>query len=124
VHRLEIYMLVYIVGFILAYIVMAQSIPQNVILGLRSMLLSTAGQDGEDEKKRNSPVKDLTPIDIVITRIMLTKGKKLPPDVVDVIFDFAEYWAHSSNEVNYIAEHSEPLMIVGGSPVENKFLVS
>lgn len=122
-YRLEIYMLVYIVGFILAYIVMAQSIPQNVILGLRSML-STAGQDEEDEKKSNSPVKDLTPIDIVVTRIMLTKGKKLPPDVVDVIFDFAEYWAHSSNEIDYIAEHSGPLMINGASPVENKFLVS
>lgn len=116
-------MLVYIIGFILAYIAMAQSIPQNVILGLRSMLLS-GGQDEEDEKKSTSPVKDLTPIDIVIARIMLTKGKKLPPDVVDVIFDFAEYWAHSSNEIDFIAEHSNPLMINGGSPVENKFLVS
>lgn len=115
-------MLVYIVGFILAYIVMAQSIPQNVILGLRSMLLSE-GQDEEDEKKSTSPVKDLTPIDIVIARIMLTKGKKLPPDVVDVIFDFAEYWAHSSNEIDFIAEHSSPLTINGGSPVENKFLL-
>lgn len=116
-------MLVYIIGFILAYIVMAQSIPQNVILGLRSMLLS-GDQDEEDEKKSTSPVKDLTPIDIVIARIMLTKGKKLPPDVVDIIFDFAEYWAHSSNEIDFLAEHSNPLMINGGSPVENKFLVS
>jgi len=122
VHHLEIYMLVYILGFILAYIVMAQSIPQNVILGLRSMLSS--GFQDESEKKSTPTVKDLTPIDIVVTRIMLTKGKKLPPDVVDVIFDFAEYWAHSSNEIDYIAEHSDPLMINGASPVENKFLVS
>jgi len=115
-------MLVYILGFILAYIVMAQSIPQNVILGLRSMLSS--GFQDESEKKSTPTVKDLTPIDIVVTRIMLTKSKKLPPDVVDVIFDFAEYWAHSSNEIDYIAEHSDPLMINGASPVENKFLVS
>ncbi|KAG5755221.1 hypothetical protein H9Q69_008676 [Fusarium xylarioides] len=88
---------------------MAQSIPQNVIDGLRT--ISSSG--------------GLTPVDVVITRIMLTKGRKLPPGVVDVIFDFAEYWAHSSNEIDYIAdEHSSPpLRVNGQSPSENKFLL-
>ncbi|KAM0345508.1 hypothetical protein ACHAPU_006435 [Fusarium lateritium] len=106
---------------------MAQSIPQNVILGLRSMLLGESrerSQDDEDGKSNASSPEGLTPIDIVITRIMLSKGTKLPPDVVDVIFDFAEYWAHSSNEIDYMLQHSENLLVNGQSPAENKFLVS
>ncbi|KAF9770668.1 hypothetical protein IL306_011741 [Fusarium sp. DS 682] len=98
---------------------MAQSIPQNVIHGLRTMLSPGSQNDNE---MRSSP-DGLTPVDVVITRIMLTKGKKLPPGVVDVIFDFAEYWAHSSNEIDYIAEHSSPLRVNGQSPSENKFLL-
>ncbi|KAF5680931.1 hypothetical protein FHETE_319 [Fusarium heterosporum] len=105
---------------------MAQSIPQNVILDLRSMLLgeSRAENPGDEDGKSNaSSDEGLTPIDIIITRIMLTKGTKLPPDVVDVIFDFAEYWAHSSNEVDYMLQHSNALRVNGQSPAENKFLL-
>ncbi|CVK84899.1 uncharacterized protein FMAN_01823 [Fusarium mangiferae] len=100
---------------------MAQSIPQNVIDGLRSML--SLGSQNDNETSSSSSSGGLTPVDVIITRIMLTKGKKLPPGVVDVILDFAEYWAHSSNEVDYIAEHSSPLRVNGQSPSENKFLL-
>ncbi|PCD46419.1 hypothetical protein AU210_001826 [Fusarium oxysporum f. sp. radicis-cucumerinum] len=99
---------------------MAQSIPQNVIQGLRTMLSLGSQNDNETSSSSSG---GLTPVDVVITRIMLTKGKKLPPGVVDVILDFAEYWAHSSNEVDYIAEHSSPLRVNGQSPSENKFLL-
>lgn len=115
-------MLIYIFYFIIAYLIMAQSIPQNVIDGLRSML--SLGSQNDNETSSSSSSGGLTPVDVIITRIMLTKGRKLPPGVVDVILDFAEYWAHSSNDVDYIAEHSSPLRVNGQSPSENKFLVS
>ncbi|KAJ4263461.1 hypothetical protein NW762_006280 [Fusarium torreyae] len=102
---------------------MAQSIPQNVIHGLRTMLSMGESQDGENDKKSGSGGDDLSPMDIMITRILLTKGKKLPAGVVDVIFDFAEYWGHSSNEIDFQAEHSSPLRVNGQSPSENKFLL-
>ncbi|KAI1068077.1 hypothetical protein LB507_004316 [Fusarium sp. FIESC RH6] len=115
-------MLEYILGFIIAYIIMAQSIPQNVIHGLQSML-PTFGQDNQNGKEPEVVDKGITPIDVVVARIMLTKGKKLPPDVVDIILDFAEYWAHSSNEIDYKLQHQHPLTVIGGSPSENKFLL-
>ena len=64
-----------------------------------------------------------TPIDILITRILLTKCKKLPADIVDIIFDHAEYWAHSTNEIDYILEHKSALRIVGRSRKEDHFLI-
>ncbi|KAF4956926.1 hypothetical protein FSARC_11443 [Fusarium sarcochroum] len=102
---------------------MAQSIPQNVIHGLRSMLSLGESQGSENDEKSGSGGDDLSPMDIMITRILLTKGKKLPAGVVDVIFDFAEYWAHSSNEIDFQLHHSNPLRINGQSPSENKFLL-
>lgn len=117
-------MLEYILGFFIAYIIMAQSIPQNVIQGLQSMLPTFGISDDQDGKEAASSSGEITPVDVVIARIMLTKGKKLPPDVVDIILDFAEYWAHSSNEVDFKLQHQNPLTVHGHSPTENKFLVS
>ncbi|RGP67921.1 hypothetical protein FSPOR_5582 [Fusarium sporotrichioides] len=102
---------------------MAQSIPQNVIHGLQSMLPPLDRLYDQNEKEPASKKDDITPVDVVIARIMLTKGKKLPPDVVDMIFDFAEYWAHSSNEVDFKLQHQSPLTVNGGSPLQNKFVL-
>lgn len=116
-------MLEYILGFIIAYIIMAQSIPQNVIHGLQSMLPPYERSEDQNGKEPASPEDEIRPIDVVIARVMLTKGTKLPPDVVDIIFDFAEYWAHSSNEVDYILQQQSPLTVNGGSPLQNKFML-
>ncbi|KAK2594080.1 hypothetical protein QQS21_008229 [Conoideocrella luteorostrata] len=64
-----------------------------------------------------------TPIDIIVTRIMLMRSIKLPADLVDAVFDYAEYWAHSTNVIDYQAEHQDSLRIVGSSPEEDKFLL-
>lgn len=59
-----------------------------------------------------------TPIDIVVVRILLSRGKRLPPELVDAIFDHAEYWAHSTTEVACRTQ------IAGGnSETEDMFLV-
>ncbi|KAF5021953.1 hypothetical protein F66182_5993 [Fusarium sp. NRRL 66182] len=79
--------------------------------------------DTNQQDKNASKGGDLTPVDIIVTRVMLTKGKKLPPGVVDIIFDFAEYWAHSSNEIDFQLHHSSPLRIEGTSPSQNKFIL-
>lgn len=63
------------------------------------------------------------PIDIVVTRIMLTRSKRLPPDLIDAIFDFAEYWAHSTTSVNYHVDNQDHLCI-RGTVAQDKMLVS
>jgi hypothetical protein len=63
-------------------------------------------------------------VDIVVTRFMLARKFKLPPDVVDMIFDHAEYWAHSSNEIDYLVEQQAPLCVSGTAPTKNRFLVT
>jgi hypothetical protein len=87
-------------------------------------------QDGPSEEKEDdfgdTPDRSFAPepVEIYVVRAMLAKAKKLPTDIVDLIFDHAEYWAHSSNEIDYRAEHQEPLRVTGRSPSENKFAVS
>lgn len=119
-------MLLYIGLFIITYFIMAHITSQDAIQGINNAVnnLFLGGNDDSEHASPSSKPFDLSPIDVVVTRIMLTKGKKLPPSVVDVIFDFAEYWAHSSNEINYQDEHQSPLRVSGGGGNENKFLVS
>ena len=64
-----------------------------------------------------------TPIDIVVIRVMLIAAKKLPPDLIDTILDQAEYWAHSTNAIDYVAERGRVLQISGSSNEESQFLV-
>lgn len=125
------HMLLYLIAFILAYIMVTQ-IPS--IEMLRRLRNAGFGQENQapqssrsNETSQSSSADDgyrPTPADICIVRLMITRAIKLPPDLVDAIFDHAEYWAHSSNEIDFELEHKSPLKIVGSSPVEDKFLVS
>ncbi|KAK1590937.1 uncharacterized protein LY79DRAFT_196566 [Colletotrichum navitas] len=58
-----------------------------------------------------------TPIDVVVVRIMLEKASTLPPEIMDIIIDEAEYWAHSEASI------STNLRVVGTTPEENKLLL-
>ncbi|EFQ32762.1 uncharacterized protein GLRG_07906 [Colletotrichum graminicola M1.001] len=58
-----------------------------------------------------------TPIDVVVVRIMLEKASKLPPEIMDIIIDEAEYWAHSEASI------STDLRVVGTTSEENKLLL-
>ncbi|KAI5467962.1 hypothetical protein BGZ63DRAFT_372621 [Mariannaea sp. PMI_226] len=64
-----------------------------------------------------------SPTDIFVVRAMLVKTSNLPADIVDLIFDHAEYWAHSSNEIDYTAEHQSPMCVQATSPAQNKFIL-
>ncbi|KAH6885254.1 hypothetical protein B0T10DRAFT_550559 [Thelonectria olida] len=88
---------------------------------------TTVTQDAPPQQKQDdfgdAPERSFAPepVDIYVVRAMLAKAKKLPADIVDLVFDHAEYWVHSSNEIDYKAEHQEPLRVSGRSPSENKF---
>lgn len=107
--------------------IMAASLPFSILNRLRVMngrdppaLPKTAkATHGTQDDGYFQP----TPIDVVVTRIMMTRGLLLPPDVVDSIFDHAQYWARSSNEVDFKLEHQSPLRIMGRSRMEDRFIV-
>ena len=84
---------------------------------------STAATSPHTGTRDENGLYQPTPTDIYVARAMLVKAIQLPPDIVDAVFDYAEYWAHSSNYIDYIEEHKSPLRILGGSPSENRFLV-
>ena len=59
-----------------------------------------------------------SPIDVAVVRIMMSRSKNLPPDLVDIIFDYAEYWAHS------VTTSARARSSDGSSNTENLFVVS
>lgn len=57
--------------------------------------------------------------DVLEVRCMLSKAQKLPLELVNIIFDMAEYWPHATVEDAFRGFH-----IYGGRPDrENRFLV-
>ncbi|GJN69483.1 hypothetical protein ACCO45_002294 [Purpureocillium lilacinum] len=125
---------------LLVSFVMAHFVPSLLIRRLQRMELPRPDDEGDDNNDNERRADDLpaspanktpanndrynpTPIDIAVTRIMLARSKRLPPDIVDAIFDFAEYWAHSTNAINFTTEHQDYLRISGSSQVETKFLL-
>ncbi|KHO01349.1 uncharacterized protein MAM_00350 [Metarhizium album ARSEF 1941] len=104
---------------------MAHNVPNLLLARLRRMpMISQPHEAPEPRPSDKSDADDGTyhpnPIDIVVVRIMLTRSVKLPPDLVDIIFDHAEYWAHSTNVIDYQADQQEPLRICGSSRAENR----
>jgi hypothetical protein len=97
-------------------------------INIPSIIWSAMRALGLNEVTREDPVRhhieddnsyEPSPVDIAVVRAMLYRAKKLPPDLIDAIFDFAEYWAHSTTQLH------ERVSIMGGSEDrENKFLVS
>ena len=59
-----------------------------------------------------------SPMDVLVTKAMLTSGLKLPPEIVLSVLDFAEYWPHTST----VLDHS--LIVTSGRGREDKFIVS
>ncbi|KAL7784353.1 hypothetical protein V8C37DRAFT_395912 [Trichoderma ceciliae] len=59
-----------------------------------------------------------SPVDIAVVRAMFFRAKKLPPDLIDTIFDFGEYWAHSTTQL-----HERIDIMAGNEERENRFLL-
>ncbi|KZL83899.1 hypothetical protein CI238_07019 [Colletotrichum incanum] len=65
-----------------------------------------------------------TPIDVIVVRVMLEKASKFPPEIMDIIIDEAEYWAHSEASIYHPATSlRDALRVVGTTQDENKLLL-
>ncbi|KAM0453069.1 hypothetical protein ACHAPV_009184 [Trichoderma viride] len=99
---------------------MAVNIPGIVWSAMRALGLNAATPDDDDEPIQHHAqhLYEPSPIDIAVVRAMLCRTKKLPPDLIDAIFDFGEYWAHSTTQ------RHENIHVRGGNPDrEDRFLL-
>lgn len=113
---------VVLLSFIMAHI------SSNLLLHrFRQMNMSDPPPPPEPHASDKSDSEDYyrpTPTDVIVAHIMLTRSIKLPWELVDSIFDMAEYWAHSINVIEYQAEQQDHLRISGSSGMQDRFLVS
>lgn len=102
------------------------------IAGLTQWVGSLMASEPEDQKERTAEeiLKDpFEPqvLDVIVVKAMLVNGLHLPPELVDSIIDHAEYWPHTSTEVNF-TKHPSGFHTVGflttAEDSENELLVS
>lgn len=65
-----------------------------------------------------------TPMDVVVVRVMLEKVAHLPPEIIDIVLDHAEYWPHST--ALFFQPSRNPVRVFrvnGGTEEENKLMV-
>lgn len=62
---------------------------------------------------------EVSPEDVTQVKDILAKSRNLPPELVDMIIDRAEYWACATTSINYPSHIS----VRGGRPGEDQFLV-
>lgn len=108
---------------------MAQSAPVPVVPRIQRPIAEGNEQQVGNSKPAPQNAFQPTLSDVLVAQVMLVKAKKLPPDIVQSIFDFAEYWTHSTNEVDFGRNVSGQISIrgrmgSGSRAVEDKFVVS
>lgn len=123
----------YILLFLISAI-MVSMIPPNLVNLLRDLGSqddpehpdenANASGSGNETSTEEQNSYNPTPVDIGIVRIMLARAMKIPPTLIDEIFEHAEYWASSSNQVDFNLEHQAPMTISGTREREDAFLVS
>ncbi|KAI2639409.1 hypothetical protein GGS21DRAFT_538133 [Xylaria nigripes] len=64
-----------------------------------------------------------TPGDCVEVKSILAKATLFPPEVVDIVMDFAEYWACSVASIDFSMTASGCREIYGSSANENQFIL-
>lgn len=75
---------------------------------------------GNFESPNDNGHYDPSPTDVAVVRIMLAKATRLPVDIIDGIFEQAEYWVHAST----VADYSDNPLTVRNGNEQDKFLVS
>ncbi|KAK1999787.1 hypothetical protein LX36DRAFT_573563 [Colletotrichum falcatum] len=98
----------------------AGAIIARVVGNMQSDLQEPEPDQGLQEPGNYKP----TPIDVVVVKVMLEKASKLPPEVMDIIVDEAEYWAHSEASIYHrFATPHDAFRVVGTTAEENKLLL-
>lgn len=64
-----------------------------------------------------------TILDVLVVKAMLNRALRLPPEILDAIADWAEYWPHTSTEIDYTNRPAHARKDASLA-VENQFLVS
>lgn len=85
--------------------------------GSSSSSNSSSSNDAAASSKDQPQPYEPSVLDVVVAKIMLQQGLKLPPEVVLSILDFAEYWPHTSAVLN------RSLNATAGRPSQNLFVV-
>ncbi|KAI1760298.1 hypothetical protein GGR53DRAFT_510449 [Hypoxylon sp. FL1150] len=62
---------------------------------------------------------EIDPEDVMQVKDILAKTRDLPPELVDMIMDRAEYWACSTTSINY----PKHVSVLGARPGEDQFLL-
>ncbi len=107
-------------------------IPANIINRLQALGLgqapdaaagdeSAAATDTPHAGRHNDDGHyDPSPIDVAVVRIMLARATTLPVDVVDGIFELAEYWVRTTTADDYTGNE----LSVSSYSTQDRFLVS
>lgn len=66
---------------------------------------------------------DPSPKDVNDVRLILEEAGNFPPEVADMIIDYAEYWACTTTIADYRSLQGGHLTIRGGRPGEDRFLL-
>ncbi|KAI8951588.1 hypothetical protein F4801DRAFT_285888 [Xylaria longipes] len=79
--------------------------------------------NGPERPPDISNTLERTPKDCAEVKRILTKATNFPPEIVDIVMDFAEYWACSVASVDYSVTAHGHLAIHGAGEREDKLLL-
>ncbi|XDG07542.1 hypothetical protein ABKA04_007157 [Annulohypoxylon sp. FPYF3050] len=81
--------------------------------------------DRRGEQPPSTPVSfyEPRPEDIVEVKDILSKARNIPPELVDMILDRAEYWACSATVIDYSNHPQHKITILGARPAQSQFLL-
>ncbi|EAQ89533.1 hypothetical protein CHGG_06152 [Chaetomium globosum CBS 148.51] len=66
----------------------------------KSGRMSTTGSNAAATSSAGGGRYDPSIVDVIVAKAMLTKALTLPPEIIDKIVDLAEYWPHTTTELN------------------------
>ncbi|KAI1163528.1 hypothetical protein F5B18DRAFT_319421 [Nemania serpens] len=85
--------------------------------------LKNPSVDGPERPPELKNTLDPTPKECAEVKRLLGKATSFPPELVDIVMDFAEYWACSVTSIDYSVTASKNLAIHGGRDREDKFIL-
>ncbi|KAI0975792.1 hypothetical protein F4678DRAFT_282767 [Xylaria arbuscula] len=89
----------------------------------RRVPLTNPSSDGSKPPPELKNIHKPTPKDCAEVKSTLAKASNFPPELVDIVMDFAEYWACSVASIDYSVTARKELAIYGGRQVEDKFIL-
>lgn len=92
-------------------------------LPIRRIPLENRSGDGPERPPELKNTLDPTPKECAEVKSLLGKATRFPPELVDIVMDFAEYWACSITSIDYSVTANRSLDIHGGRDREDKFIV-